>query len=167
MTRLARALAAAALSIASAAQGEPTWRELLTGIRETFPGVPQIGARELRASVGPRTLIVDVREREEYDVSRLPGARWTQRVSDVRAWFSSGDYERVVVYCSVGYRSSKFVQELQRAGFAHAANLEGSIFAWANAGYPLENEDGPTSLVHPFDPRWGRLLDRKFHPAAP
>jgi rhodanese-related sulfurtransferase len=160
VTAPARALVAAAvLAVASAARGEPSWPELLARIRREFPAVPQLGVHELHSALGPRTLLVDVREPEEFAVSRLPGARQTQRIAEVRAWLAGGEYDRVVVYCSVGYRSAKFVRQLQRAGIANAANLEGSIFAWANAGYPVENDAGPTPLVHPFDASWGALLD--------
>ena len=45
----------------------------------------------------------------------------------------------------------------------HVANLEGSIFAWANEDRPLVQGDGegagaPTSLVHPYDADWGNLV---------
>jgi rhodanese-related sulfurtransferase len=151
-------LAASVLAIAGAARAEPSWPELLERIRREFPTVPQLGVRALHATLGPRTLLVDVREPAEFAVSRLPGARRTQRVDDVRAWLASGAYDRVVVYCSVGYRSSKFVRQLQRAGIAAGANLEGGGFAWANAGHPLENDAGATTQVHPFDASWGALL---------
>lgn len=151
--------AALAFPAASHAGEPPQWSTLLAQIRAEHPTVPQLGVEALRASLGPRTLLVDVREPAEFAVSHLPGARRTQRVDDVRAWLATGAYDRTVVYCSVGVRSSRFVRALQRAGVAGALNLEGSIFAWANAGLPLENASGATPLVHPYDASWGRLLD--------
>jgi hypothetical protein len=38
-------------------------------------------------------------------------------------------------------------------------NLDGSIFAWANEGRPLERNGQPAQLVHPYDALWGKLLD--------
>jgi rhodanese-related sulfurtransferase len=143
------------------AAARESWPALLARIRAQFPSVPQLGVEAFHADPGERALIVDVREPAEYAVSHLAGARQTQRVEDVRKWLAHGSYRRVVVYCSVGYRSSRFVEQLQRAGISNAVNLEGSIFAWVNAGYPVVNAAGPTPLVHPFDAKWGELLDPK------
>lgn len=139
-------------------RAEVAWDRLLERIRSEFPNVPSIGILELRATRSADTLLVDVREPEEVAVSRLPGARATQRIEDVRAWLAHGKYQRVVVYCSVGYRSARFASALQRAGVANVLNLEGSIFAWVNAGHPVENALGPTTLVHPYDANWSRYL---------
>jgi hypothetical protein len=42
-------------------------------------------------------------------------------------------------------------------------NLEGSLFQWANEGRPVYRDDVPVQAIHPYDARWGRLLDRRFH----
>lgn len=64
----------------------------------------------------------------------------------------------VVAYCSVGYRSSVLVQRLRDAGFTQAVNLEGSIFAWANEGRPLESDGRTVGVVHPYAERFRLLL---------
>ena len=104
-------------------------------------------------------LLLDVRGEEEFEVSHLPGA---VRI-DYRRPLSKGqavlDPARpVVVYCSAGYRSSVVARKLQQAGFAEVLNLEGGIFAWANAGFPLERDGQPASAVHPCLRLFSRMV---------
>ena len=66
----------------------------------------------------------------------------------------------ILLYCSVGYRSSRLADQLRRRGYSQAANLEGSLFAWANEGRPLVNAQGKAALrVHPYNETWGKLLN--------
>ena len=53
-------------------------------------------------------------------------------------------------------------RELHKRGFKNVSNLEGSIFAWANAGLPLENKNGVTKKVHGYDESWGKLLNNSM-----
>jgi hypothetical protein len=42
------------------------------------------------------------------------------------------------------------------------SNLEGSLFEWANLGYPLFRGTAAASKVHPYNANWGRLLERRL-----
>jgi predicted sulfurtransferase len=68
----------------------------------------------------------------------------------------------IVVYCSVGYRSSELADKLQEKGFKEVYNLEGSIFKWANEGREIYQDDQLVNTVHPFNGRWKQFLDKKF-----
>ena len=123
--------------------------------RLRFPEVEHLSSQaraEWLSDTGrPRPLLVDVRSREEYDFSHLPGAiHLSPAVSGADAMETLGDAEFIVVYCSVGYRSSRLATRLLQAGFNPVTNLEGSIFAWANAGFPLEKDGHPVKMVHPY-----------------
>ena len=65
---------------------------------------------------------------------------------------------RIVLYCSVGHRSSDLAQFLMKKGYTEIYNLEGSIFAWANEGRPVYRGKEQVQVVHPYDKTWGRLL---------
>jgi rhodanese-related sulfurtransferase len=140
------------------------WRAVKKEIRTRFPHVEQLSVDELSALVSDperdQPMLVDVRTPEEFAVSRIPGARNVPTGEGFVATFAAVSLEReIVLYCSVGYRSSSAAISLHRAGYRRVRNLEGSIFEWANSGHPLEKPNGsPTRLVHPFDPEWGRLL---------
>jgi rhodanese-related sulfurtransferase len=70
--------------------------------------------------------------------------------------------EPVVVYCSVGWRSSEVAEALQRSGYRDVRNLKGGIFTWANEGRPLYRDGRRVFVVHPFDRGWGRLLTPRY-----
>lgn len=136
----------------------------LVGIRVAFHGVAQISTEELaawRADPGRvPPLLLDVREPDEFAVSHLAEARSVPWESDWQTLLKqTPTTQPIVVYCSIGYRSSVLALKLKQAGFAHVANLEGSIFKWASEGRPLVGPDGrAATVVHPYDARWGRLI---------
>jgi sulfur-carrier protein adenylyltransferase/sulfurtransferase len=103
-------------------------------------GVPQkITARELanRLAAGEAIFLLDVREREEYDLCRLDGATLIP-VSLIPAASAQGNRSRiptdrpVVVYCHHGIRSANVANYLYaQGGYTNLYNLEGGIHAWA------------------------------------
>ncbi len=138
------------------------WQRIKQDIRSNFPDVTQLTIAEYRsraADASPAPLLVDVRPDAEWDVSHLPGARHIPAGAEfVRGFEGVARDREIVLYCSVGWRSSEAAQLLMDAGFTNVENLEGSIFEWANAGYELETESGSADRVHPYSKRWGRLL---------
>jgi rhodanese-related sulfurtransferase len=133
------------------------------GVRAKFPGVRQITTEELARRLSDRAkpvVLVDARSEKEFAVSRIPGARRAEDSTDgIRALGDVPKDAAIVAYCSVGYRSSGLAEKMQKAGWKDVANLEGSIFQWANEGRPLVDAKGqPAALVHPYDEEWGRLL---------
>ena len=130
-----------------------SWRVVKARIAKEFPNVKSISTAEL-AKAEPKPVLLDVRTAAEFDVSHLSGARHV----DPDAAASKVALPKnapIVTYCAVGYRSAKFAQRLQEAGFTNVRNLEGSIFQWANEGRPVE----PGTKVHPYNKKWGVLLD--------
>lgn len=137
--------------------------ELSATIQADFPEVQSISVEELDTlRKGPhRPMLLDVREEKEFAVSHLAGAVRAEDDAVAQLRRLGFRAERpIVVYCSVGYRSAKLASTLQKAGFTNVRNLKGSLFAWANAGRPLVNAGGPVDGVHPYNPSWGRFLDK-------
>ena len=131
-------------------------------IRREFPEVRQISVEELAKQLDAgdvNVVLLDARDQAEYAVSHLPGAIRIDPETEISAMLDELDRDAAIVaYCSVGYRSSRLVERLEAQGFTDVANLEGSIFEWANRGLPLEREGVRVREVHPFDEEWGRLL---------
>jgi Rhodanese-like domain len=98
----------------------------------------------------------------------LPGAIWAetpgQIASAVRA---APDQKPIVLYCSVGVRSSRAAAKLMESEQGNVFNLQGSIFQWANEGRPLMANHRVVHVVHPYNERWGVLLNPQLHPNAP
>ncbi len=142
------------------------WKETKELVRTDFPEATQLsvtGLERVLAGPTPAPLLIDVREPEEYAVSHLPSAVNAQGEELERLVRETGTERPIVLYCSVGYRSSRETENLRRQGFSNVTNLEGSIFEWANAGNPLvqggADSEIRTDVVHPFDEEWGLLLD--------
>ena len=141
-----------------------TWDAIFAWIQRDWPDVPQMSTQELAermaAGDGASPFLIDVRTREEYEVSHLPGAVWAETPSEIAAALrTTSDQQTVVLYCSVGVRSSKAAAKLVRSGRANIFNLQGSIFRWANEGRPLIANDRAVTVVHPYNERWGVLLN--------
>lgn len=166
LTRCLTWLALAGLYIAPVTA--QTWDSLLSTIRRKFPGVRQLSTQELAAWLAdtsrPTPILIDSREPREFAVSHLPHARHAPSLAAVQT-LNLPKSQPIVVYCSVGYRSSALAEKLVQAGFSQVANLEGSIFAWANEGRPVYRGTNTVNEVHPYDSKWGQLLDPRWHPA--
>ena len=139
--------------------------DIKESIRDEFPQVVQIDTASYlkeyrRSSEEANTLILDVREAKEFDVSHIDGAVLaTELEMALEALENLPKDTPIVAYCAVGYRSSKLAALLQKQGFSNVRNLEGSIFEWARKGYPLKNSYKETDKVHPYDWWWKRLVE--------
>src|SRR5688572_22000725 len=148
------------LVLLPACSGAPEWPQILADVRASYPDVPQVTVAELLAGeTDPPPLLLDARSPEEYELSHLRGALSTPDEAAALVALAGVDPGReIVLYCSVGLRSSALAEHLQARGFTRAVNLEGGIFAWANGGQPTYRGEQEVSEVHPFDERWGTLL---------
>lgn len=105
--------------------------------------------------------LVDSREPEEYKVSHMKGATFVGYKKLNEEALQKLDKDKpVVVYCSVGYRSEKVAEKLQKQGFEEVYNLYGGIFEWVNRGKPVYNSTGQTNDIHPYSWLWGQWLER-------
>lgn len=160
-----------ALLLASATRGHAFgWALVNAKIRSEFPDVRRITTAELAAWLNdparPAPRLLDVRTRAEFDVSHLRDAKHVEPNAAVAVVGGRKD-QPIVTYCSVGYRSGAFAKKLGDAGYINAANLEGSIFRWANEGRALVASGLPTDKVHPYNRTWGLLLKRQHRAAVP
>ena len=143
------------------------WPEVLEDIRARYPEVQQLStdslASWLDAGDKKQPILLDIREENEYAVSHLAGARHLPPdATDFSLLDGVPRDTPLVLYCSVGYRSSKMAQQLQEMGFTDVSNLEGSIFTWANEGRPVIHEGEPVHAVHPYNKVWGMLLKKEL-----
>jgi rhodanese-related sulfurtransferase len=151
---------------------EPEMETIKQTVRERFPEVTQISTAQLsewlKQADDQRPILLDARSTEEFEVSHLLRARPAATEEQaLEALHSVGKDQRIVTYCSVGWRSSELAQKLKARGYANVSNLEGSIFQWANEGRPVYKGDQPTTRVHPFDAQWGRLLKAELRSPLP
>jgi len=119
--------------------------------------VPHITVDELKEMDG--VCLLDARELEEYEVSHIEGAQYIGYNDFNKKTLENIPKEQtVVIYCSVGYRSEKISEKLQRMGYTNVYNLYGSIFEWVNQGNAVVDKNGTTTLVHTYNKRWSKWL---------
>lgn len=123
---------------------------------------PVIGVEELSRNISSYILL-DARERTEFDISHLKSAK--------NIGYDNPDFSvlknipkdaKIVVYCSVGYRSEKMGQKLISMGYTNVKNLYGSIFEWTNQGNPIYNKSGiKTNRIHTYNRDWSKWVSNK------
>lgn len=121
--------------------------------------VPLVKSEEISSEI-EGYYILDIRSREEYEVSHLPNSRMLDydtfspdQVIDIPK------DAKVLVYCSVGYRSERAGEKLLQAGYTKVQNLYGGIFDWKNKGNEVVNPlNAVTDSVHTYNRLWSRWL---------
>lgn len=89
---------------------------------------PQEAARCVSGGGG---IVLDVRERWEWELCRIDGALHIP-LNELPARLAEVPADRpVVVTCHHGMRSMRAVTWLRRQGYAQVANLEGGIDRWS------------------------------------
>ncbi len=144
-----------------------SWSGVLDSIRGNFSDVRHLPIHGLADWLDDNEqrapLIFDTRSSQEYAVSHLKNAQHLAPGTNLEAFLENVEKAYpIVVYCSVGYRSAIVASKLQKIGFSRVYNLEGSIFAWVNNGYPIVKGTKAAKYVHPFNSYWGSLLREEF-----
>jgi rhodanese-related sulfurtransferase len=137
-----------------------------------FPNVQWVSTADLarwREDAGrTQPLLLDARADIEYRVSQIRGAvHINPGRPSLRPLRGRATNDPIVVYSSVGYRGARLADWLERQGFTNVRNLAGGIFEWANEDRPVVRDARPTPEVHPYDRRWGFLLESRFRATAP
>jgi len=128
---------------------------------EEFPLVEGITVSELQKlqQQDQKLILVDVRSPRERAVSYIPGAITTEEFEHNLEQYQN---EKIIVYCTIGYRSGKYAQKMQRQGI-RVLNLEGSLLAWSHIQGQLINQIGATKKVHVFGRQW-QLTSEDYQP---
>lgn len=130
-----------------------TAEKMYQDIKKKFRKVPEITLSEAQ-SLKEKILFIDVREEKERNVSIIPGA-----ISHKEFEKNPEKYKnrKIAVYCTIGYRSAKYVKKLKKRGI-QAYNLEGSILGWVHDGKSVVNKNGNSvKNVHVYGRSWNYL----------
>src|SRR5690606_23783782 len=117
-----------------------SFSELLTQVKGT---IREISIEETKARVadganGP--VLIDVRERDEYEQGFIPRAQWIPRgflELKIEDAVPERDQE-VILYCAGGVRSALAAKALQDMGYRKVSSMAGGFRAWKNAGFAFE-----------------------------
>lgn len=155
--------------VAPAAWGFPSLDDIARQVERAYPEIAHMAPETLATLLDDtpeRVLVLDVRKPAEFAVSHIPGAErvdpamTAERFRQLFAKRLAG--MTVVLYCSVGMRSSRLAGRIaadaRALGAESVHNLRGGIFAWHNLKLPLEVRGSATNVVHPYGPVWSRYI---------
>ncbi|MEO1049049.1 MAG: rhodanese-like domain-containing protein [Bacteroidota bacterium] len=150
------------LVIAVHARGQITYEERLEQLYKHT--VPLITDTKLNEEIGQNKnmVILDTRSIREYNASHLKDAKFIDYDTFNKKMVKEIDKEAtVIVYCSVGYRSERIGEKLQKMGYKNVYNLYGGIFQWVNEDNPIINQQGvKTDTVHTYNKTWSKWLKK-------
>lgn len=118
-------------------------------------GVRQINEEQLKSIIAKNcddTLIIDVRERDEYVHAHIPGVPLISMHS-IPPLISYFDKERSYVFvCHSGGRSQTVCEYMQASGIANVSNFLGGMINWAGHIQPgleweINNKDELQALL--------------------
>ncbi len=148
-----------------------SYRELLQAVKAEIEEVDESGLQTL---VDRGALLLDVREHEEWEQGRIPGAVLLPRGNlESRIEQAAPDRSRpVVLYCAAGNRSAFAAKTLAEFGYERPVSLAQGFQGWERSGLPTERPRtlGPARLArysrHLLIPEVGeegqlRLLDSR------
>ncbi len=120
--------------------------------------VKEVKPREV--SGNKKVVYLDAREKEEYETSHIKNAIWIGFDNfDEKSLAKISKSKSIVVYCSVGYRSEKITEKMEKLGFKDVSNLYGGIFGWKDAGLQVVDSLGKsTEKVHTYNKKWSQWL---------
>ena len=91
-----------------------------------------------RLDRGDKVRIVDVREPNEFQINRIPGAELIPLGELPRRYAELDPDEELVVQCKMGGRSAKAADFLRSVGFKRVLNLKGGILEWIDKVDPTQ-----------------------------
>lgn len=108
-------------------------------------------------------IILDTRTEAEYKTSHLAKAIWVNYPnSNLEFAKKTSKNQAILVYCSVGYRSEKVAESLQKMGFKKVYNLYGGLFEWTNKNFPIvDSTNKAATKIHGYSPSWGKWINNK------
>jgi sulfur-carrier protein adenylyltransferase/sulfurtransferase len=112
----------------------PNFRELLAATKAEIREIDTAEADELRQREG--TVVLDVREPEEYEQGAIPGAVHIPRGTLEGAIESRipGKDTPVVIHCASGVRSAFAAKTLTELGYGDVASMSGGFNKWKDEG---------------------------------
>ena len=110
-------------------------------VRETKAAINEVSIDEVKKMIDNRKeiILLDVRDREEYDTGHIPSAINISRGSlDFKVHLIVPDKnKKIIVYCGLDLRSPLATKSLNDLGYKKAVNMIGGLKTWKEAGYPI------------------------------
>ncbi len=126
---------------------------------------PLLSVDELREmeSENQDFILLDTREPNEFAISHIKGAQFVGYNHFDQSKVSSLPKDtKIVLYCSVGYRSSMIGKKLINLGFQDVYNVYGGMFEWVNKGYEVVDSKGnAANKIHGYNKSWSKWVENE------
>lgn len=123
--------------------------------QKLFPQIADISVEQLNRFSNQQLLFVDIRDKQEQDISMIPGAVTQQEFElDLEKYKN----RIIIAYCTIGNRSGRYLNKFKQLDI-EAYNLIGGILSWSWSQRDLVNADGLTKQVHVYGSEWNLLPD--------
>jgi len=111
--------------------------------------IKECAVNDVNQCLNSETLLIDVREAEEFNKGHIPGALLAPRgllEFDIHAIVARTCFQPsaepedcdIVLYCGTGGRSALAAQTLNTLGYRNVKSMAGGIVAWAAARLPID-----------------------------
>ena len=119
--------------------------------KREFPHVQEISVSDaMRLYKDGKAVFVDLRTPPEMTISALPGAISRDEYLKKPEEFTG---KKVIVYCTISYRSGLFAREMAEKGVT-LYNLAGGLLAWVHEGGKVYDAGGETKRIHVYGEKW-------------
>ncbi len=119
---------------------DPDFEKLVESI---MPRIQEISVDEVQSAFPSKNFVlIDVREKEEWDGGHLPGAIHIGKGVIERdiAKHVHDKHQPMILYCGGGYRSALAADNLQKMGYKNIQSMDGGIRLWKEKGFPLKKD---------------------------
>lgn len=121
----------------------PTFQEIIKKVKSE---IREVQPEEVQQKIkkDPTTVLIDVREPDEWEGGIVPGALTVPRgflELEIEETVPDKNKE-IVCYCMGGTRSALAAKSLQDLGYKKVSSMIGGFRGWKNAGLPIEMKKG-------------------------
>ncbi len=108
-------------------------------VDEAKARIRQVPAADALRDINPETVLLDVRESNEWNMAHIPGAIFIP-LAEVEEKVEAlvPRESKVIVYCASGNRSAFAADSMRQMGYADVASMAGGIRGWVDAGGEIE-----------------------------
>ncbi|MCA9658469.1 MAG: molybdopterin biosynthesis protein MoeB, partial [Myxococcales bacterium] len=116
-----------------------SFSEILSQVKQAIHEV-SVEETKARAEASEPPVVVDIRERDEYEQGYIPKAHWIPRgFLEIKVEDLVPERDReIILYCAGGTRSALAARSLGELGYSKVSSMAGGFRAWKNAGYRFD-----------------------------
>ena len=110
-------------------------------IAEAKQRISEVSPQQVRERIqkGEQLVLLDVREPNEWNLGRVPGAVHIPRgIMETSIEARVPRAAQVVIYCASGNRSALAADTLKQMGYGSVSSMSGGFRDWVGTGGPVE-----------------------------